>query len=285
MRSARDLTLAYLESHPDDAGRVLERLSTEDAIALLATLPVRLSAPVIRQMLAPHAARCLETLPLDATAGIVAALGAQSGAAVLRYLSPARRSGVLEQLPTSSVVALRLVLGYPEDTVGAWMDPQAPAFAPDTPIKTVTERLREIETTVNYVYVVTPDHRLQGSVSLSAVLRAGPKLTLAQLMQPAHYALPARASITAVQRHDGWRHAHALPVVEQHDRFIGVLNYTALLQTNRQPRSRFPGMMNGVLAGVGSSYWRAFSGLVQFVVFVLISTTQAPENREDSHGK
>lgn len=285
MPSARDLTLAYLESHPDDAARVLERLSTEDTIALLATLPVYLGAPLIRQMLAPHAARCLDALPLDATAGIVAALGAQSGAAVLRYLSPARRGDVLERLPTSSVVALRLVLGYPEDTVGAWMDPQASAFAPDTPIKTVIERLRDIETTVNYVYVVTPDHRLQGIVSLSAVLRAGPKLTLAQLMQPANYSLPARASITAVQRHDGWRHAHALPVVEQHDRFVGVLNYTALLQMNRQPQSKFPGMMNSAFAGVGAGYWRAFSGLVQFVVFLLITATQAPENREDAHGK
>lgn len=276
MPSARGLTLAYLENHPDDAARVLERLSTADAAALLATLPVRLGAPVIRQMLALHAARCLEMLPPNATVGIVAALGTQSGAAVLRYLSPAQRHGVLEQVPTANAIALRLVLGYPEDTVGAWMDPQAPAFAPDTPIKTVTERLRDIETTVDYIYVVTPDHRLSGLVSLHAVLRAGPNLALAQLMQPAPYRLPARAAITAVQGHDGWIHTYVLPVVEQHDRFVGVLNYTALSRTRRKPQSIIPGITNDTLAGAGVNYWRAFSGLVQMVVSLLIATTQPP---------
>lgn len=236
MADARELTLAFVENHPEDAARVLERLPLDNTAAFLESLPIRLGALVIRQMLAPHAARCIETLPLEVAAGIVSSLGIQSGAAVLRYLAPVRRERIIEQLHTAGTMGLRLVLGYPEDTVGAKMDPQAPAFVPDTLVSVAMDRLREGDAQIAYVYVINPDHRLQGIVSLDVLLRAGSKLALSQIMQPATFSLPAHASVAAVQRHPGWNRFHRLPVVEHNDRFVGALDHKLLFEMTRPLR-------------------------------------------------
>jgi magnesium transporter len=278
---AHELTLAYVENHPDDAARVLERLPLDNTVAFLEGLPVRLGAPVIRRMLAPHAARCIETLPLEVASGIVSSLGIHSGATVLRYLTPARREHIIGLLPTASTVGLRLVLGYPEDTVGAKMDPQAPAFVPDTLVSIAMGRLREADTEIAYVYIINPDHRLQGIVSLDALLRAGSKLALAQIMQPATYSLPARASVNAVVRHPGWHHFHRLPVVEHNDRFVGALDHKSLLQINRPIQIQNFSGVDDTMAGLVAGFWRAFSALVQLIVYWLVASGQ-PRDSEDS---
>ena len=60
MASTEELSYAYLDSHPNEAARVLERLAPQDCAAFLSATPLRLAVPVLRQMLALNAARCLE---------------------------------------------------------------------------------------------------------------------------------------------------------------------------------------------------------------------------------
>ena len=57
MARTRELSLAFAETHPSDAARVLEHLPVTDATAFLTLLPARLGAPVLRHMLPTSAAR------------------------------------------------------------------------------------------------------------------------------------------------------------------------------------------------------------------------------------
>jgi Mg/Co/Ni transporter MgtE len=278
MAGTDDLSFAFLESHPADGARVLERIAPQNVAALLADVPVRLAAPVLRAMQPLHVARCLETLAEDTVSGLLRAMGPQAGVAVLHYVPESRRNALLAQLPTALAMAFRLLLGYPEDTVGAWMDTRVLALPADTPAETVLRRLREAEGESDAcIFVIGPGQRLLGQVDLPVVLRAAADAPLSKLMHRVKYTLPARAAIRAVDDHAGWDDYQMLPVVEREDRFVGALDRgvlaRALLRTTRNQPS---GGYGDVVANVASGYWLGVSSLIQLVVALLPVTHSQP---------
>jgi magnesium transporter len=268
MARTRELSLAFAETHPSDAARVLEHLPVTDATAFLTLLPARLGAPVLRHMLPTSAARCLEQLDDEAAAGLVHDLDAQAGTAMLRYVSQHRRERLVTQLPTASALAFRLLLTYPEDTVGAWINTHCLAVTPDTPVNEALERLRQsAESAVTYLFVVITD-----------LLRAGRGTTVAQVMRPPGQHLSARASLSAARDSEGWQEFHALPVVERQERFIGALEFPVLCRALEQPRhgDTAPPTPDGISL-LARSGWLMFASLLQALVTLL--PTRTVENK------
>ena len=283
MARARDLSLAFAETHPGDTARVLEHLSTHDATAFLKLLPVRLGAPVLRHMLPTSAAPCLEQLDDETAAGLVRDLDAQAGTTILRYVSPPRRDHLIAQLPTTSALAFRLLLTYPEDTVGAWINPHSLAVTPETSASEALERLRQSpEPAGAYLYVVDSEQRLQGMIMLTELLRAGRGTTVAQMMRPMRHRLSARASLAAAHEHVGWQEYHALPVLERQERFIGSLEYTvlhrAIEQSHPDEAAPAPGDSLSLLA---HSSWLVFANLLQALITLLPAVRPLVEEKRE----
>jgi len=274
MARPRDLSLAFSESHPRDAARVLEQLSIQEATSYLKLLPVRLSAPVIRHMLPTSAARCLEHFDDEFAAGVVHDLDAQSGTAILRYVPGMRRETLIAQLPTRTALAFRLLLTYPEDTVGAWINPHAVTVLPDTPASEAMERLRQSSDSAGtFIYVVDDEQRLQGVTLLADLVHAGRGVTLSQKMRPIRHRLSARASLAAAQDHAGWREYHALPVLERQERFIGALEHTTLYRILERRQHSISTVVTPTdsVSLLASSTWQVFAALLQSLVTLLPS--------------
>lgn len=284
MARARELSLAFVESHPGDAARVLEHLSTDDATAFLKLLPVRLGAPVLRHMLPTSAARCLEQLDDETAAGLVRDLDAQTGSAMLRYVRQPRRDQLIAQLPTTAALAFRLLLTYPEDTVGAWINTHCLAVSPETPVSEALERLRQSpESAGTFLYVVDADWRLKGMAAITDLLRAGRGTAVAQTMQPARHHLSARASLAAAHQHQGWKEYHALPVLERQERFIGALEFTVLHRAIEQLHPEVAASAPAdSLSLLTRSLWMVFANLLQALITLL---PPAHPLVEDKHGE
>ena len=123
MAEAGILTLTYVSAHPDDAARVLESISPAEAAALFTDLPARAAAPALVAMLPPRAAELLGALDDGRALGLLTAAGPQGAVAILRHIAEPRRSQLLQGLPTTTAVASQMLLGFSEDTIGAWTDP------------------------------------------------------------------------------------------------------------------------------------------------------------------
>jgi len=281
------LSFAFLETHPTDAARVLERVAPQSVAALLSDAPARLAAPVLRAMLPPFVARCLEPLTDELVSGLLRAMGPQAGVAVLHYMPQARRASLLAQLPTAMSMAFRLLLGYPQDTVGAWMDPRVVVLAADTTADAALRRLREAQGEIDaVVFVIGTGQRLMGLAELPEVLRAQPDMPLSRLMRSAPFTLPARASIHGVQDHEGWDDFQILPVVERDHRFVGALDRGVMARALlRNQRTQAPAGYDDVLASLAGGYWLGVSGLIQAVVDMLPVAASLPhgEKHERSH--
>lgn len=282
MTKIRELSLAFAEAHPDDAARVLEQLPAAEAAAFLSLLPARLGAPVLRHMLPTAAARCLEQVDLDTAAGLVRDLDTQTGTGMLRYVEPTRREQLIGQLPTAAALAFRLLLAYPEDTVGAWVNARALAMAPDTPASEALERLRQSTEPHTGLYVVDPDHKLLGQLTLGDLFRAGRGLRVHQVMKPVRHHLSARASLAAARDHDGWNECSVLPVVERQGRFVGVLEATTLRRAGEVLRVPAPATSARHAAPLLARHtWQVFASLLQAAI-ALLPTPSASEGHRES---
>ncbi len=276
------LTLAYVEAHPGDAARVLERLPTEQASAFFAALPARALAPALGAMLPIAAGRILAELADEQTVALLSALGTQPALSVLRHVPDARRTRLVTELPTVTAVASRLLLGYPDDSVGAWTDPEVVALPADAAVEDALVRVRAMSgSRVEEIYTVGMGERLLGSVELATLLRAPPHAALETIARKPHAVLPAASPLAGAATHRGWQHAAGLPVVEANERLIGVLRRATLMRALARNRSLTAQAETlDVLGVMANGYWQAIAGLVGAAVAALpsIQPVAGPRN-------
>jgi magnesium transporter len=272
MADAQRLTLAYLSAHPADAARVLERMPVTESGALFARIPARAAAPVLSAMLPTAAARNLGALGDDASMALLASLGAQPAVLILRHVAEPRRTRLLEGLPTATAVASRLLLGYSEETVGAWADPDVTALVAQARVEDALERLRNgADGPVECVHVIDADERLIGTVEIAALLRAPASAQLGGLALQRPPVIAASTPLAGALEHRGWERHAALPVVERSERLIGVLRRFALMRALAQKRT-VPGERHeadDLSVAFARGYWNAVSGLFAATLTVL----------------
>lgn len=265
MASAETLTLAFLSAHPVRAARVLERLPGPEAAALFTRVPARAGGPVLAAMLPPTAARLLSSLDDAAALALLTVLGAQSAVGVLRHLAEPRRSRLIAGLPTATALASRLLLGYLEDSVGGWVDPDVIAVAPESTVGEALARVRrggEVE--VEQVYVVDPEQCLLGVIELPALVRSAETAAMASLMRAPLGVLSASAPLSSAAAHVGWERAAVLPVVERSERLLGVLRRPTLRRALAlSVGGTFQADEATIVGFLARGYWDAVSGLAE----------------------
>lgn len=275
------LTLAFVSTHPADAARVLDGIPAKEAAVLFARLPARAAAPALVAMLPSVAARIVASMEDQPALNLLTAAGVQGAVSILRHVADARRKRLIDGLSTATAVTSRLLLGYPEDAVGAWVDPEIIVLPPATTAEAALLHVRNhLEEEAGAIYVAGKGQRLLGIVDLQAVLRAPDNATLDALMRLPEATLPAVMPLRGAADHPSWKLASALPVVERGERLIGVLHSTKLAEVlaNRAMPEEMPG--DGTMAGLAArSYWDTVSGLVRTCLGVLPQTKRVLEDK------
>jgi magnesium transporter len=260
----QSLSLAFMRSHPAQAARVLEALPSVEAARLFERTPARLGAAVLAAMLPHNAARCIGELDDRRALELLSPMGTQPTVAVLRHLDEPRRRALVNGLPTAAALASTLLLGYAQDTLGAYADPDVVALPSDTRAGDALERLRASPSEHAAAFVVDGERRLLGLVTLAALLRAPSAATLATLLQRPPAVLTAHAPLAGTPAHPGWEQASMLPVVEPGQRLIGALTRDALSRALRRSApvqiAQFEDSLPTLFA---RAYWQALSGLVE----------------------
>ena len=266
MADADVLSIAFMRGHPPEAARVLEALEPAQAAELLAHVPARLAAPVFAAMLPNAAARSLAGLDDEQALALLGTIGTQPLVAALRHVPEPRRSALLAGLPTAAALASKMMLGYMQDSVGAWTDVDVLALPGATHAADALERVRLVDTNLQRVLVAGPDRRFEGWVALSTLLRAPPGATLASIMSRPEAVLSAQMPLAGALVHPGWERASTLPVVESGSRLVGVITRDALTRAVRPQRTRPAETLAGLLA---RGYWDALSGIAEAMATLL----------------
>jgi magnesium transporter len=257
------VSLAFMRGHPAQAARVLETLPAGDAAQLFAHVPARLGAAVLSVMLPHRAALCIAELEDARTLELLATMGTQPTVALLRRIPEARRQKLIAGLPTAAALASTLLLGYAEDSLGAWADPDVVVLAASMRAAEALERVRATPLTHPVVFVADAERRLIGIVPLATLLQAQGAATLATLMQRPAIVLAAHAPLAGTAAHPGWDQSSLLPVVETGNRLVGVLTRDALSRALRRAAPPAPSASGADLTTLlARGYWQALSGMI-----------------------
>jgi len=263
------LVAAYLRLHPESAARLLESMPTDEANAVLNAVDVATAAPVVGHMLPTYAARCFETQsPVD-SALILERLGSQESVAVLRHLRTEHREAVLSSLGPQWLMAFKLLLSYPTNTVGAWVEPRVLTLADDCTVGEARDRIARSEhVTQARIYVLDRARRLRGAVRGMTLLQVSNRKKLASILEPAD-ALWARDALATAQEHGVWERYTEAPVVNRDEEFIGVISYVDLRRAFRQVNrvagpngDREIAEVTELIAIGAGSVWRSLGDLI-----------------------
>jgi magnesium transporter len=234
MNGHEQLVSAFLSLHAESAARLLESMPIEQANAVLTSVDAITAAPVMSHMLPTNAARCIEAQPPAEGALLLERLGSQEAAAVLRHLGVDTRAAVLAALGPPWVMAFKLLLSYPVNTVGAWVEPRVLTLPDDCNAGEARERIaRSREVAQARIYVLDRSRRLRGAIRGLTLLQVQNRKSLTTILEPAD-ALWARELLATAQEHSVWERNTEAPVVNREEEFIGVISYADLRRAYKQ---------------------------------------------------
>jgi len=259
-----DLSLGFLRRRPVSAAAVLERLSPDEVASYLQRVPPSLAAPVVSAMLPFHAARCLMAAGESCSTALLSSMSGASAATVLRRMPHALADALVERLPARTAFRLRLVLRYPQTTVGAWMEAGVLTLPVEVSVSDAWRLLRQDgEDLERYVYVVDRQKHLVGHVTSAALLTASDTMMIERLLEE-NTPLKARGDLTLALARRDWPEVDPLPVVARDGLFLGIARYAELqFALERELGSRPQSVLAETLVDLMETYWSGLARIVE----------------------
>jgi magnesium transporter len=229
------LLTTFATEHPIDVASYLERGTPEEIAHVLAQLDHDAAARVLARLTPSAAAAGLGALELDAAAEILAEAGPSTAALVLARCPENLRHATLAAMTGRMADAVRRLLVHPAHTAGSIMDAMVPAVADDASVGDALDQVRgHVDHALYYIYITDRTQRLVGVTTLRQLLQADEETSVLSVMRERPTYVPAHASLTAVVAHPGWRHYHALPVVDREGTLLGVIRYDTARSIERE---------------------------------------------------
>jgi magnesium transporter len=265
MSLEQTVAAAFLRERPVRAAVILEQMPAADRADVFRALPGAVARAVV-EMSTPAAADAVARLDADTATTVLEDLPNDLAARLMRRLSAGHVAQILGTMPAGRQQALRRALRYPEGTAGALMDAGVMALPDDITTTDARVRIRrEAAEALHYVYVVDRGGRLVGVVGLSELLRTSRRTAIRAAMRQEVERLQVWMLTAAVRAHAAWGSFHALPVVDEKDRLVGVLRYRTLKRLEREVDTRSAPPASVATAAMGELFQLGLAGLVESV--------------------
>lgn len=222
--------------HPAQIADLVEAASRregEEIIEAVGADDRELEADVFEELDEQHLREFLEDRPDEEVAQILSRMAPDDAADTIGELEEERREPVLALLPVSHRVKVRALLGYEPDEAGGLMSPEFVSLRGVTSAADALEAVRLSKISpelLTAVFVTEADGTLEGSVALAALLRAEPGKRLSALVKHELPSLRADAPFEEVARLMADYNLTCTPVVDEHERMIGIVTVDDVLE-------------------------------------------------------
>jgi hypothetical protein len=222
--------------HPAQIADLVEAASRregEEIIEAVGADDRELEADVFEELDEQHLREFLEDRPDEEVAQILSRMAPDDAADTIGELEEQRREPVLALLPVSHRVKVRALLGYEPDEAGGLMSPEFVSLRGLTSAADALEAVRLSKISpelLTAVFVMEVDGSLEGSVPLTALLRAEPGKRLSTLVKHELPSLRADAPFEEVARLMADYNLTCAPVVDEHERMIGIVTVDDVLE-------------------------------------------------------
>jgi Mg/Co/Ni transporter MgtE len=222
--------------HPAQIADLVEAASRregEEIIQAVGDDDRELEADVFEELDDHHQREFLEDRSDTQIAGILARMAPDDAADIVGELDEERREPVLALLPVSHRVKVRALLGYDPAEAGGLMSPDFLLLAGSTQAVDALEAVRRSAIApelLSSVFVGPPQGHLQGSVPVTALLRAPAGRRLEELVRHEVPSLSPDAPFEEVARVMADFNLTALPIADDEGRVLGVVTVDDVLE-------------------------------------------------------
>lgn len=221
--------------HPAQIADLVEAASRregEEIIEAVGQGDRELEADVFEELDDQHQREFLEDRPDEQVAELLSRMAPDDAADVAEELEEDRREQVLALLPVGHRVKVRALLGYDPAEAGGLMSPDFISLRRSTTVAEALDaaRLSRIPPELlTAVFVCSPEGGLEGSVALAALLRADPDRRLGALVRHELPSVHVDADFEEVARTMADYNLTCMPVVDEHERVVGVVTVDDVL--------------------------------------------------------
>lgn len=225
------LTQRFLQDHPDEAARQLERLSPREVAAILDGQKRLVLTRLWPQLSAYYADELLPLLSDDTLRTFLPELDPSALVWLLARQHEDVKQRCFALLSPDYVRDLQTLMQYPEGTAGHVMDPRVTAFPPQASVAEVLDVLRKRrKQNVRQVFLVDDERRLIGTVSIMELALAEKNELLGTLSKKPRGVVSPFDTEDDAAKLFAELNLDTLPVVDVNGRLLGALRHRALLK-------------------------------------------------------
>lgn len=140
--------------HIADNVEILNRLTPDDATAVLLLLPVEISAEILNKPELARGPEIVAALPRGTAVILFNEMSADVAADIVQQLAEPLRSDLMRELEPAARAEIESLLVYPENTAGAMMTTEFVSVPATWSVERTLQHIREVERTRETVYAI-----------------------------------------------------------------------------------------------------------------------------------
>jgi Mg/Co/Ni transporter MgtE len=233
------LTIHFFSEEPIAAARKLDLMAAENAAAIIQRIPISVVSKVVYAMLPSSAAKALVLTSDDFNRALFECLELADIAAILRYVDNEERKRLIECVPKSRQILCKLLISYPENTVGALIETNVLIIDSQMTVADAMLRVKKQTYFDNHeVIIVNNKRKIVGKLSIFDLLRASATTPISALTNTAVSKVNGLSDVSTVLDMDVWQKTDSISVVNRKQEFIGILRHCdlrACVMRNKKP--------------------------------------------------
>ena len=251
------------DHHPAHVAELIEDLGDSEGDTALRLLPDRTRAEVMSYVEPDRQVRVVEGLPPADAAALLHLMSHDDRAHLVNRLDEDRADEILRNLAHAEREDIRRLASYEPGTGGAVMTTDYATLPPGLSVREALDRLRREapdRETIDYSYVVDPNHRLLGVVPLKRLILARPLARVEEIMQRDMISARVEEDQEAVARKVDKYDLFAIPILDASDMLVGIVTHDDAMDILRQEQTEDLLAFGGVSADADEddegNYWQ-----------------------------
>jgi len=247
------------ELHPATVAEFTEGLDDGEIWQLLDAVPVERQAEIFPYYPMGRQVELLKAADREHIGPLLEWMAADNRDDLLRECDPEFVEDILPLVAKAERHDIRMLLSCPEGSAGSLMTTEYASLPADITAGEAITRLRSQapnSESIYSVYVIDPERRLVGSVSLRDLILAKPTALVSDLMQRDVISVrvddPSEEAVDKLARFDFL----AVPVVDDQARLVGIVTHDDVLDAVRQEATD-EAQRSAAIAPLGESYLEA----------------------------
>jgi magnesium transporter len=251
------------EYHPGRIAELIEDLGPVEGDAVVNLLEPRARAEVMSYLPSDEQVRIVEGMSPEQAAALLQHMSHDERADLVNHLDEDRVDEIMPKLAHAEREDIRRLAGYEPGTAGAVMTTDYAALPPHLTVREAIDRLRHEapdRETIYYSYVVDPERKLIGLVSLKNLILARPRARIEDIMTTdiifARVDEDQEEVAGKIEDYD----LIAIPVVDANAKLVGIVTHDDAMDILRREQTEDILKFGGVAADPEADeepYWQA----------------------------